>query len=360
MHVLFKISLVILVAGCLLSATFIKQTTHPYKLVYPAYFGNHYTIPEDNPTTIEGVALGRMLFYETALSANNKISCATCHQQSHAFSDGNNFSTGIDSVQQPRNTMALINLLWINNFFWDGRTKGLEKQVDSPLIKEHEMGQSFAATIEKLKRKKIYTDKFQDAFGDDDITQDRIEKALAQFERTLISCNSKYDQYLQGNYKMTAEELNGMKLFYGESNSMNNSHEALCAHCHGGPKTAGELFMNNGLDSVYKDLGRAAFTKQDYDKGRFRTVTLRNIALTAPYMHDARFAFLTEVVDHYSDHIIYSKQLSPFLRNNSDTLRGQQLNLTTQEKNALIAFLNTLTDSSFINNKNFSNPFANK
>jgi len=351
------ISVLAVITIALISASQKNVRPSPYKLAYPAYFGNRYQIPPDNPTTVEGVVLGRMLFYETALSANDKISCATCHRQKRAFTDGKDFSEGVDGIKQTRNTMALINLLWTKNLFWDGRTNGLENQVDTPLTNVHEMGQSLSVSIEKLKTKKVYAAKFKAAFGNEAITKDRIKKALAQFERILISANSKYDQYLQKKYKPTASELNGIALFYGSPNPEKNVRGASCSHCHGGPKTYEELFMNNGLDSIYKDIGREALTKQHYDKGRFRVVTLRNIALSAPYMHDARFKTLGKVVDHYSEHIVKNKQLSPFLQNISNTPGGKQLNLTSSEKRDLVAFLNMLTDSSFIKDKRFSNPF---
>jgi cytochrome c peroxidase len=347
-----------LALGSALSLSFNRDQPHPYRLEYPAYFGDHYSIPEDNPETAEGVALGRMLFYEKALSAGNKISCATCHQQQHAFSDGKRFSSGADGVSQPRNTMALVNVLWTRNFFWDGRTRGLEHQVDTPLTNIHEMGQSFEVSIKKLRARKYYARRFAAAFGNARITRERIEKALAQFERTLISCNSRYDRYLQGTYQPTASERNGIRLFYNSPDPARGIRGASCSHCHGGPKTYEELFMNNGLDSVYRDAGRATVTGRGYDTGRFRVVTLRNIALTAPYMHDGRFKTLEEVVDHYSDHMIESRYLSPFLRNNSNTLHGSGLDLTPQEKKDLIAFLHMLTDSSFITDKRFSNPFT--
>lgn len=315
--------------------------------------------PEDNPTTEEGVALGRMLFYETALSANNKISCATCHEQRRAFTDGKDFSAGADGVLQTRNTMSLANLLWVRHFFWDGRAGSLEEQAVTPLTSAHEMGQSLAASVEKLRAKKIYAIRFNAAFGSDSITPACILKALAQFERTLVSASSRYDRYLRGDYKPTASELNGMTLFFGSPDPARHIRGASCGHCHGGPKTYNELFHNNGLDSVPKDIGREAVTGQAYDRGRFRVVTLRNIALTAPYMHDARFKTLEEVIDHYSGHIVKSPTLSPFLEDNSNTSNGSGLNLTKQEKQDIIAFLNMLTDSTFITDKRFSNPFIN-
>ncbi|SDZ90780.1 cytochrome c peroxidase [Arachidicoccus rhizosphaerae] len=334
-------------------------TPHIITLRFPAYFGHHYQIPEDNPTTEEGIALGRMLFYEKQLSKNNQISCASCHQQEHAFSDTAAFSLGADGSAQPRNTMALVNLLWVNQFFWDGRAKGLEAQADTPLVNLHEMNQSFDQSIAKLEHRQLYKNAFKVAFGDEKITKSRIEKALAQFERTLISCNSRYDQYLEGIYQPTAAELEGIALFYGTPTSKTYLRRPSCSHCHGGPNTYEELFMNNGLDSLPKDLGRAIITGQDYDKGRFRVVTLRNIALTAPYMHDGRFKSLAEVIDHYSDHILSSSSLSPFLNSKEIVSNPKDhLSFTKGERTSLIAFLNMLTDSSFIQDKRFSDPFT--
>ena len=329
----------------------------PLHIAYPDYFGGRIELPADNPTTTQGVYVGRMLFYETALSANNRVSCATCHQQKLAFTDGRRFSEGADGTPQPRNTMSLANLLWVRHLFWDGRANGLEQQAQTPLTAIHEMGQSLEASAEKLRNKKIYAPYFREAFGTDSITGDKIVKALSQFERTLVSAGSRYDKYLQGRYQPTPSERNGIALFYTNPNPAGNIRGAACSHCHGGPKTFTELFHNNGLDSIPKDPGREKITGQPYDKGRFRVVTLRNIALTAPYMHDGRFNTLEEVISHYNEHIIENDLLSPFLQNNSNTAGGQSLDLTPQEKKDLLAFLHMLTDSSFITDKRFSNPF---
>jgi len=312
----------------------------PYTAVYPAYFGNRINVPADNPMTVQGIQLGRMLFYETALSASRQLSCATCHRQELAFTDGRKFSAGVDGVLQDRNSMSLANLLWVRNFFWDGRARGLEQQAETPLTNPHEMGQDLAVSAARLQGMSMYPPVFRAAFGSDTIKGDMILKALAQFERTLISAHSPYDRYLQGVYKPTASEAAGIELFYGKGG---------CGHCHGGPKTYSELYHNNGLDSVSKDPGREKITGESYDRGRFRVVTLRNIALTAPYMHDGRFATLEEVIDHYSDHIVSSVTMSPFIQGN--------LNLTAVEKKDLLSFLRMLTDSSFITDVRFSNPF---
>ena len=354
----FKIFYVVVALLCLSARGFhLPNGATPLKINYPEYFGNKIVIPDNNPTTEQGVNLGRMLFYETALSANNLFSCGTCHQQRLAFTEGKQFSTGVDGTVQPRNTMSLANLLWVRRFFWDGRAEGLEKQVETPMTGEHEMGQSLLISAKKLRDKGIYVSRFNDAFGSDSITGEKIIKALSQFERTLVSANSSYDRYLRGEYKPTSSELNGIALFYANPNPINKVRGAACGHCHAGPKTFNELFHNNGLDSFPKDPGLEKITGQEYDKGRFRVVTLRNIALTAPYMHDGRFKTLEEVVDHYNEHIVQSSTLSAFLQGNSNKENDKSLNLTAQEKIDLLSFLKMLTDSSFITDKRFSNPF---
>jgi cytochrome c peroxidase len=353
-----KLILTLLISVLLLSAIR-RQGPEPLQIDYPAYFGNRIFVPDDNPTTVEGVDLGRRLFYETALSAGNRISCGTCHQQALAFTDGKTFSTGADGTLQSRNTMSLVNLLWVRNFFWDGRTAGLEMQAAIPLTNVHEMGQTLEVSAALLSRNSAYRSLFSKAFGADSITGERIVKALAQFERTLVSANAPYDQYLRNEYQPTAAELNGIRLFYGNPDAGRNMRGAGCAHCHGGPKTYIELFHNNGLDSIPTDSGREKITGQSYDRGRFRVVSLRNIALTAPYMHDGRFKTLEEVLSHYNEHIKQSKTLSPFLQGigNSNSADGTTLGLTATEKKELRAFLDMLTDSTFIADKRFSNPF---
>jgi cytochrome c peroxidase len=253
--------------------------------------------------------------------------------------------------------MSLVNLLWVRQFFWDGRVDGLESQATVPLTNPHEMGQSLAVSADKLTHKNGYACLFNKAFGSDSITGERITRALAQFERTLVSADARYDRYLRGEYQPTAAERNGIALFYANPNPARNIRGAGCDHCHGGPKTFSELFHNNGLDSIPLDAGRATFTGQPFDKGRFRVVSLRNIALTAPYMHDGRFNTLEEVISHYNEHITGSNTLSPFLQHNSNTPDGTSLDLTVEEQKDLVAFLQMLTDSTFITDKRFSNPF---
>jgi cytochrome c peroxidase len=348
---------------------FIKRPAPtPYPLSYPGYYGNRINIPADNPLTVEGVALGRRLFYEKRLSANNTVTCGTCHLQRLAFTDGRRFSIGFDGTPTKRNAMSLANSLWVRNFFWDGRAAGLEAQAVTPLTDPHEMGQSLDSSVLKLRAAGSYAEAFSAAFGSADITPERIVRAIAQFERTLISADAPYDQFLRGEYVFTPLEQEGYELFFGgvempgvATSTSGPSPRVVrslgCANCHGGPRTLTETFHNNGLDSIFADPGREGVTGMAYDRGRFRVVTLRNIALTGPYMHDGRFATLPEVLDHYSEHIVGGPTLSPTLRDPSG--RPELLHLTDREKKALLAFLNTLTDSTFITDPRFSDPKIN-
>ena len=323
----------------------------PYTLHYPASFGGRFTIPADNPTTQEGVYLGRMLFYEPRLSATKTISCATCHQQARAFTDGLPQSVGVKGKRTHRNSMSLANLLWVRQLFWDGRSNSLEEQAMVPLAHADEMGAKPGEATKALQKTAPYPALFKRVFGSDTITDVRIGKAIAQFERILISANSPYDRYLQGQYQLTEVEQRGLQLFNRAPSADGTVRGGNCAHCHGGPKLYQELFHNNGLDQTAPDAGRQAITGLALDRGRFRVPTLRNIALTAPYMHDGRLATLEAVLDHYSEHI----QNSPTL---SHELPGQTngFHLTSTEKTDLIAFMRLFTDSTFINNPQFADP----
>jgi cytochrome c peroxidase len=351
---------IVILGAVLLLVSFMQTGKHtqptPFVLDYPAYFGGRFTIPEDNQMTKEIVFLGRMLFYETKLSKNDKISCASCHQQKLAFTDGKQFSVGVDGSLTRRNSMSLVNLLWVSNLFWDGRSRNLEDQAIFPLTDPHEMGQPLNEAFAKLKNATYYPAMFKSAFGTDEITEGRITKAIAQFERTLISSNSRYDKYLKGEYIPTEQELRGLNLFMSRPQPEENIRGANCGHCHGTPKLFKELFHNNGLDAMAQDVGRLEITGQEIDRGRFRVPTLRNIAQTSPYMHDGRFNTLAEVLDHYNEHIQQSETLSPFIAEATNEINGKSLLLTDTEKIDILAFLNMLTDSTFLNNPEFSDP----
>lgn len=359
-------------AGCD-SAEVPEQTIIPGPQPYgleaeiPSYFSQNFNIPADNPTTVQGVELGRMLFYEKKLSGDNSMSCGSCHQQARAFSDGRQFSTGITGEQGTRNAMALVNLLWVPRFFWNGRSPGLEEQALVPIEDPVEMHETLENAVAELQGTAEYPTRFEAAFGTPEITADRIARALAQFQRTLISANSKYDQYLRGEYQPTELELQGIDLFFTHPIPQIGLRGGNCGDCHLGPLTSGEIngfrgFHNNGLDADDSmNPGLMAFTGDSLDRGKFRAPTLRNIALTAPYMHDGRFNSLEEVLEHYDQHIAMSQTLDPLIieASNEERFPGDpvKLQLAEQEKAAILAFLHMLTDNTFITDKRFSNPF---
>jgi cytochrome c peroxidase len=284
------------------------------------------------------------------------MSCGTCHQQRLAFTDGLPFSRGIDGTATSRSSMSLANLAWVRQFFWDGRAKSLEEQAVTPLTDAHEMGQSLEVSSGKLQKTTLYPPLFKLAFGSDTITGTRITQAISQFERTMVSANSRYDQFLAGTYQPTEQEKRGHDLFMTHPVPEQNLRGANCGDCHGGYKTFMEFYHNNGLDSLPKDIGREKLTSRYTDRGRFRVPTLRNIALTAPYMHDGRFKTLEEVLDHYNDHVQMSSSLAPLIIEATNEVGGKSLLLTPNEKQDVIAFLHMLTDSTFITEPRFSDP----
>ena len=329
----------------------------PYVLKVPSHFPN-MPIPADNPMTVEGVELGRFLFYEKKLSGDNTMSCASCHHQNVAFSDPNQFSTGITGEVGTRHSMALINLGWQQFFFWDGRAATLEEQLLEPVPNPVEMNQPWTQAVEKLRADPKYPEMFAKAFGESGIDSIKVTKALAQFLRTLISAESKYDvmyKYQNGlsltpaesqlYNSITIEEWAGYDLFL----SLNGAD---CLHCHNGPLMQVQIYSNNGLDDVFDDPGRMAVTGNPADNGRFKVPTLRNIAASAPYMHDGRFQTLDEVIEHYSSGVKQSATIDPMME--FAHLGGVQLD--AQEKQLLKAFLLCLTDEKFLTNKKFSNP----
>lgn len=314
------------------------------------------SIPTDNPLTIEGVKLGRMLFYEKKLSRDGTQSCGDCHRQEHAFTDTAKLSIGIAGLPGKRNSMAVFNMLWnFNGFFWDGRAELLRHQALLPIQDPLEMDETLDKVVAKLSAIKLYQDQFQKAFGSTVINEEKIALALEQFMNSLVSSNSKYDQYLAGKTSLSPSEENGRKLYFTEYNAFfPDESGADCAHCHGGLNFSNNQYMNNGLDNGpdILDEGRKVVTGFPGDRGKFKVTSLRNIGLTAPYMHDGRFKTLKEVIDHYDHGLNDSPNLNPALR----STMGTGLRLTEQQKNDLIAFLLTLTDYEFISDPRFSNP----
>ncbi|MEX0966775.1 MAG: cytochrome c peroxidase [Bacteroidia bacterium] len=312
----------------------------------------------DNPPTLEGAELGRFLFYDPILSADKTFSCASCHRQEVAFSDApNRFSKGIDGDLMKRNTMPLFNLAWYPALFWDGKAASIEEQVFHPLRAHNEMNLDWSTAVQRIRQSDFYLPKFQATFGNAEIDSILIAKAIAQFERTLISNNSKYDQVLRGEAYFTPAELEGFDL-------INDQTKGDCLHCHTTDADAlgtTTKFSNNGLEAAfkpddYKDKGKAEVTGQTKDAGQFRIPSLRNVVVTAPYMHDGRFETLVQVLDFYSEGINNSY--------NIDSKMGMAhqggVRLTENEKEKVIAFLKTLTDSTFLINPEFGNPFMTK
>jgi len=331
----------------------IPYSPTPYALQQPVHFVK-MLLPEDNPLTDEGIELGRRLFYDPLLSMNDQVSCATCHLPENAFSDGLPFSIGVSGGIGPRSSLSLANVgYYYKGLFWDGRSQSLERQALIPVREPHEMNSDWSLVEMKLRSHPEYPALFRRAFGireKQEITRFLTAKALAQFERTLISANAKYDQVLAGKAEFTESEQRGRDIFFDASEVLPNSE---CGHCHTDPLFTSLDFFNNGIQEVsslddFEDEGLGAITNIKYDNGKFRVPTLRNIELTAPYMHDGRFETLEEVVEHYISGGHFADNLSPNVR---------ELKFSARDKADLIAFLKTLTDTSFTQNEAFANPF---
>lgn len=301
----------------------------------------------ENPTTVEGVALGRRLFHDPIMSGDGTQSCASCHQQNLAFGDSGQFSLGILGNPGGRNTQVVINPAWQEFQFWDGRRGTLEDQARDPVVNPVEMNAQWANVVSRIAGDASYLDMYTAAFGTSDVTEDRTVMAIAQFERTFVSAESRYDRKLRGEVTFTAQEQRGEDVFFDEQSE--------CFHCHTVPFFTDNEFHDIGLDVAPQDGGRADFTMASFDTGKFKTPTLRNIEMTAPYMHDGRFQTLEEVVDHYTENIERSPNLDATLGvhlNNG----GSGVVMTDQDKLDLVAFLKTLTDDAFLTNPAFGPP----
>jgi cytochrome c peroxidase len=317
--------------------------TH-YNLTIPAGLPP-MKIPADNPMTVEGVALGRQLFYDNILSKSNTMNCGSCHQLKNYFVDSNKqFSTGIDNIAGSRNGMSLFNIGYSTTFFWDGGAANLEAQVLGPITNPIEMHETMTNVLSKLQSHPNYPSLFYKAFGTDKISSKLIFNAIAQFERTMISANSKFDHYLQNKINLTEQELRGKEIYL-------NENKGDCFHCHSYGSTFTDYeFRNTGLDSIPIDLGRNLITHLASDEGKFKTPSLRNIAMTSPYMHDGRFTTLRQCIEHYNRNFKYTQNLSPELK---AVVKNR---MSEAEIDDLIAFLNTLTDVECIANQNLVKP----
>ena len=302
-------------------------------------------IPSFNPTTLEGINLGRHLFYDPILSSDNTVSCASCHKQEFAFGDNKQYSLGVNQAVGERNVPTIINLSFQSDFDWDGKNNSIEDQAVRPIFNEIELhNNNWNEVINRLEGSDLYHELFCNAFGTSVIDSMKILMALAQFERALLSTESKFDKWLRGEVMFTDEEIDGFNIYSTERGD--------CFHCHPTGLFTDNLFHNNGLDSDFTDLGRYNITGDENDRGSFKSPSLRNIEYSAPYMHDGRFETIEEVIDHYNFGGHPSPTVDPLMK-----YVGIGLFLTEQEKYNLKSFLLTLSDESFINNENFSNPF---
>ena len=320
--------------------SFSPKTITPLKQEIPDGFPTpHYTF-KNNPLTKEGFELGRKLFYDGRLSKDGNFPCASCHQQFAAFSTyQHDLSHGYDNSFTSRNAPALFNLAWQKEFHLDGGINNIEVQPLAPLTDSNEMAEDLPSVINKLKRDSVYRKMFKAAFGDEKITSERMLKALAQFTCSIVSADSKYDRVKKGKASFIPFEQRGYELF-----------KAKCETCHPEPLFTDFSYRNIGLplDTFLNDYGRMRITNNKTDSLKFKVPSLRNVALTAPYTHDGRFWFLSQVLDHYRKGIQQSSTL--------DSSLTDGIPLTNLEVAYLVSFLRTLTDSSLIKNPRFAAP----
>ncbi|MGV3561070.1 cytochrome-c peroxidase [Larkinella arboricola] len=321
------------------------QTT-PYNWKKPANFGDpHYDLSK-NPLTVEGVALGKALFYDGLLSKDGSISCAFCHQPTAGFAHNDHaLSHGIGDKIGTRNVPGIQNVAWQEAFFWDGGIVDLDLLPISPIQNPVEMGDSLANVLQKVRTSGQYPSLFKAAFGTEEVTTERFMKALSQFMLTMVSANSKYDKFArkEAGVSLTEQESRGLALF-----------QEHCAGCHKGELFTDQRYRNNGLrqqlaNSKDYDLGRYQITLNLNDYNTFRVPSLRNIERTSPYMHDGRFLTLEQVLEHYINDVQDTPQLDPLLKKNGKP----GIPLTPNEKSDIIAFLRTLTDYEFLENRKF-------
>jgi len=298
-------------------------------------------LPRDNPLTAERITLGKALFHEKALSRDRTVSCASCHRQENALADPRRVSLGVGKREGTRNAMPLFNLAWKSDFLWDGRSPSLRAQALEPFADHNEFDLEPGAAAERLAASAKYTNLFHAAFGSPNPSPEKIGLAIENFLLTELSFDSRFDRALAGKETLSKAEQRGFELFMTEYEPRSGRRGADCFHCHGGPLFTDNRFHNNGVDYEPLDPGRFGVSKKPADLGSFISPTLRNIELTAPYMHDGRFDTLAEVVDHYDTFVQNAKTLDPNLA------KRVRLDLTDADKAALVAFLKTLTDPAY-------------
>ena len=368
------ITIVALTAGLILTGCGGKEPypykPTPYTLEIPPYFPTLLNIPDDNPLTVEGINLGRYLFYDGRLSGrtdfDSLMSCGSCHQQANSFEPGINHPVfaggrtfGLSGAYTPHYALPLVNLVWNSNgYLWNGmirpsnsdeNRRTLEDLVWMGVVAPHEMSGDTNRTKTLIQQIPGYPALFGLAFGSQTVTMKNISRAIAQFVRTMVSADSRFDRYMRGELQLSAQELNGFVLFTTEEG-------ADCFHCHGSsgnPLFTTNLFYNNGKDTEFTDpRDRYAITGEETDRGAYKATTLRNIWLTGPYMHDGRFATLDEVIDFYSHHVKVSDYANPLMHHVNEG--GVQL--TPSEKSDLKAFILSLQDEAFLTNPDLAPP----
>jgi cytochrome c peroxidase len=307
-----------------------------YEFQIPTNFPQPTYTFDNNSVTKEGFELGKALFYDPILSKDGSVSCNNCHIQATAFADSpvHPLSVGIDNRLGIRNAPSLTNMAFFPEFFWDGGVTHLDFVPINAIEAEFELGETVENVVAKLNANGKYRDMFRDAFGIEEATLPFALYALSQFTNMMVSANSKYDKYVRGEGELlTALELEGMATF-----------KEKCGTCHSGELFTDFSYRNNGLDSTFADTGRNRITALDSDIGKFRVPSLRNVALTSPYMHNARFKTLEEVLDHYDNGMVYYQTIDDSFVNQN----GLGIDLQENDKEAIIAFLNTLTDFDFV------------
>ena len=353
-HGIFVLLSVALVTACSDNEPDVSAEPTPFVLEADG-FPLPTNVSADNPLTEEGIALGRMLFYDPRLSGDESLACAGCHRQEDAFGDFNRFSIGIDGLPGGRQAMALFNMAWhTNGFFWDERAATLQEQALLPIQDPLEMHETLENAVAKLAAIPAYEEAFEAAFGDPVVSADRLGKALEQFMMVLVSNNAKFDQVQVGDASFTPSEMRGRQLFNREFDPTGVVKGAECFHCHGGFNFTNNRSMNNGLDTdaSMADIGLEGHTGLAEDRGKFKVPSLRNIAVTAPYMHDGRLADLDAVLEHYNNGVVPSMTLDPLMQFNL----GPGLGLLPEDLADLKAFLLTLTDQEYLDNPAFAEP----
>lgn len=333
----FYMVVALLLNACKHPATPLIGSTEP---AWPAHFPQPAYNPDKNSYSEAGFNLGKRLFNDKLLSVDGSISCASCHVQEFAFSDaGHPLSKGVNNGISARNTPAVFNMAWNKSFMWDGGVNHIEVMPLAPLTNSAEMGESISNIVKKLQQHDEYPALFKNVFGGDSIDDRQMFWALAQFMTNQISANSKYDYYITGKEALSGQEMRGLALFRRN-----------CAACHKEPLFTDYSFQNNGLYIVYPDSGRYRITKKTNDVGRFKVPTLRNVAVTYPYMHDGSIATLQDVLTHYATGVVAANNnLSLQLYKNG----SPGLKLNSQEQEDIVSFLNTLTDEAFLNDPLF-------